>query len=168
MDNQSWGWFANIDDDSFIDFQVEEHSQKFTQQEELSEKFHNNPAPGSYNSLAHLFIIFCILNMRSIWHKFTHKKIVTHKHIYLYSIDDLSHNTHSLHIDSQSNILQLQKFFDLYNIGKIHSICVTHDSNVIQASVFWNFHNHTFKQISHKLNSKAHVRIPYSNVIVHY
>ena len=37
MDNQSWGWFANIDDDSFVDFQVEEHSQKFTQQEELSE-----------------------------------------------------------------------------------------------------------------------------------
>ena len=106
--------------------------------------------------------------MRSFWHKITHKKIVTHKHIYLYSIDDLSHNNHSLHIDSQSNILQLQKFFDLYNIGKIHSICVTHDSNVIQASVFWNFHNHTFKQISHKLNSKAHVRIPYSNVIVHY
>ena len=43
MDNQSWGWFANIDDDSFVDFQVEERSQKFTQQEELSEKFPQQP-----------------------------------------------------------------------------------------------------------------------------
>ena len=109
--------------------------------------------------------------MHSIWHKFKRYHKIKHKHhiVHFYSIQHQSPEVlHQFHIHNQTNILQIQHFLDLYNLGKIHSICVKHDSDVIQASVFWNTHNSTFKLISHKLNNKTHVRIPQSNVIVHY
>ena len=86
--------------------------------------------------------------MHSIWHKFKHKHKIKHKHniVHLYSITHQSPDVlHTFHIDNNTNILQIQHFLDLYNLGKIHSICVSHDSHVIQASIFWNTHNSTFK-----------------------
>ena len=109
--------------------------------------------------------------MHSIWHKFKHCHKSKHKHhiVHLYSISHLSQDVlHTFHIDNNTNILQIQHFLDLYNLGKVHSICVKHDSVVIQASIFWNTRNSTFKHISHKLNNNNHVRIPQSNVIIHY
>ena len=108
--------------------------------------------------------------MHSIWHKFKQIHKIKHKHniVHLYSITHQSPDVlHTFHIDNNTNILQIQHFLDLYNLGKVHSICVSHDSHVIQASIIWNTHNSTFKLISHKLFNKTHVRIPQSNVVLH-
>ena len=44
MDEQSWGWFADIDDEHFIDFvQTKEDSKKLTQHEEVSKKILQQP-----------------------------------------------------------------------------------------------------------------------------
>jgi hypothetical protein len=44
MDEQSWGWFADIDDEQFIDFvQTKEVSKNIPQRKELSKKFPPQP-----------------------------------------------------------------------------------------------------------------------------
>ena len=108
---------------------------------------------------------------------FNHKKRTFQKQsrIAIYSIpthnefpNDTHHDfVHITHFDCNTNILDIQRFFDLYNIAVIQNLSVSYKSNIIVANVSWNTQNHTFLQFAHLLHTKTHIRIPRSNVVIY-
>lgn len=146
---------------------------------------HSTHASNIHNILAtgfsKLFILFSSINPIMRIRIFNHRKRTFQKHsrIAIYSIpahndfpndfpkDNNNDFVHITHFDCNTNILDIQRFFDLYNIAVINNMSVSYNSNIIVANVSWNTQNQTFLLFAHLLHTKTHIRIPRSNVVIY-